>query len=219
MEPSPILPGATPRPYRPLPTARNNPTNPFAGGRAPTINLRIRYEVFSLPLGDAAQLMRVTASDINLYQSLTNAVTQEEAIQETLTVVTVQSGLRAEASSVAEKIYPVEYETGNRPTTFETRNTGVTVEAEGLYDPASEMVDLNIAPEHVSLVGNAKWGPKDAVTETPEFESQRLSTSTRVSLLEPHLLGTVNRPPSTKAQGNAEPPRIWFAFVTVSRVK
>lgn len=262
-------------PQRGLPPRADAGVDPFGSGAghpairskpksvSPGIDLSVRYETFSLDLKAAAKLMRANLNDTELYAKLAEA---EEGTQESLTVIRVKSGLRGTAESIAEHIYPTEYDPGSlpqsvgiqlppkstakgenavegpgepdpktpsgaveidglsqlaisaSPTAYDTRNIGLTVEVEATMPFPDGLIELHIAPEHVDWVGTSVWGTGVSAQEMPEFESRRLTTSTNVRAGVPRMLGTVNRPPASKVEGDAGK-HVWFAFVTVTPVK
>lgn len=104
------------------------------------------------------------------------------------------------------------------PTSFETRNVGLTFEAEATLDESYKILDLRTVPELVSFVGRSEWGQDLSKTEMPVFESQRINTSITMRMNQPALLGTVNRPPFSKVSPDSAD-RVWFAFVTATIVK
>jgi hypothetical protein len=112
---------------------------------------------------------------------------------------------------------PHKYIAPPRPSSFETRNTGLTLEVEPTMGGNAPIVDLRIAPDIVTLVDRAKWGQGISEAEMPIFESQRTSTASTVKLGLPHLISTLNRPPVSKVDADSAS-RIWFAFVTIDLV-
>lgn len=99
------------------------------------------------------------------------------------------------------------------PTAFETRNVGITCEVEAIIGETDKYMDLRIAPGHVALVGQTTSGQGLSKIEMPVFENQSLNTSTTLVINQPFLLGTINRPPVSKADPDSAN-RVWFAFVT-----
>lgn len=99
------------------------------------------------------------------------------------------------------------------PNSFETRNSGTTIEVEPYIGGRNEIVDLRISPDLVTLVDRVKWGQGVSETEFPIFESQRLSTAATLIPGQPQLLGTPSRPPVSKVDADSAN-RVWFAFVT-----
>lgn len=101
------------------------------------------------------------------------------------------------------------------PTAFETRNEGITVELAPTLSASSDIVDLNIAPEHVTHVGESRFGQGLAETSMPLFETSRINTAVTATINRPFLLGTLNRPPNSKVDPDSAN-KVWFAFVTVT---
>ncbi len=119
-------------------------------------------------------------------------------------VVTVQSGQKALVESIAEMIYPTEYYPeglDQRPavpldanlqvprslrpfdfTSFETRNTGVTLEIEPTVAPGGKIVDLRLSLDMVERASLTTWTEfrdewGDASVRMPVFDSKRFSNS------------------------------------------
>ncbi len=104
------------------------------------------------------------------------------------------------------------------PTAFEKRNVGNTFEIEPTLGEDNKILDLRLAPEHVTLVGQSTDGQGLSKTEMPIFEAQRISTSASFFVGQPFLLGTVSRPPNSKVDADSAT-RVWFAFVTATLAK
>ena len=104
------------------------------------------------------------------------------------------------------------------PTAFEPRNVGITLEIEPTLGEDKRFLDLRLAPEHVSLVGQSTNGQGLSKTEMPIFETQRINTCATFFIGQPFLLGTVSRPPNSKVDPDSAN-RVWFAFVTGTLVK
>lgn len=104
------------------------------------------------------------------------------------------------------------------PTSFETRNSGRTVEVEPTASADWSIIDLRFACDYVLHVGTSKHGQGLSEAEMPEFEVQRSNSAVTVTPGKPFLCGTVNRPPNSKVDADAAN-RIWFAFVTASYAK
>jgi Bacterial type II and III secretion system protein len=119
----------------------------------------------------------------------------------------------------ATQLKPVDgIRTPATPKAFETRNAGTTLEVEPTCSEDFSNVDLRLVPEHVTMVGRSDWGQEFSTTQMPEFESQRINTAASVKMGQPFLLGTINRPPASKADPDSAN-RVWFAFVTVTLAK
>jgi hypothetical protein len=108
--------------------------------------------------------------------------------------------------------------TPGTPTSFETRNSGRTVEVEPTVSMDRQVIDLRVACDFVQHVGTSKHGQGLSLVEMPEFETQRTTSAAAVQPGKPYLIGTANRPPNSKVDADAAN-RIWFAFVTASFAK
>lgn len=119
----------------------------------------------------------------------------------------------------APQLKPVDgVRTPSSPKSFETRNTGTTLEVEPTCSEDLTVVDLRLVPEHLTLVGRSTWGQEFSAAEMPEFECQRINTAATTRINQPFLLGTISRPPVSKADPDSAN-RVWFAFVTVTLAK
>ncbi|MGJ8635031.1 MAG: hypothetical protein ACSHX7_14035 [Luteolibacter sp.] len=103
-------------------------------------------------------------------------------------------------------------------TSFQTRNAGLTIEAEPTLSKDGKMVDLRILPEHVDTVDRSVWGQEISTLEMATFESQQILTSATLSLNSAYLLGTINRPSNSEVDPDSAN-RVWFAFITVTLAK
>jgi len=99
------------------------------------------------------------------------------------------------------------------PTEFKTRDVGLTLMIEPTIGGNDRIIDLRIEPVLVTLTDRAKWGQGDSATETPVFEIQSVATANTMLDGQTQLLGTMSRPPTSKADAESAD-RIWFAFVT-----
>jgi beta-lactamase regulating signal transducer with metallopeptidase domain len=154
--------------------------------------------------------------------------------------VTTKSGQRAVIEIIREFRYPSEFQPdpkqpdGLLPITFETRNIGITLEAEPTVAPDGSSVDLGLVPQIVELMGfvrvrdgqpipltvdptkkgldqilNASL-PKDAVVQ-PIFSTRKISTSVRLKSGDTIVLGGLKH----AAEGQtAEEPRVLFVLIT-----
>ncbi len=200
----------------------------------------ICFETFSLDLADAAELRRKVMGDQKLYDEILTRVAKGQAVQESFSVLRSRSGEKALLENISEFIYPTEYEKASvpnslrltssggeaekagfpaviaeaTPTSFETRNTGLSLEIEPTLAQNDLIIDLRIAPNFTTLVEKSKFGKGASETEMPTFETQRIETSATVWAGRPFLLGTPSRPPVSKVDADSAK-RVWFAFVTV----
>lgn len=114
--------------------------------------------------------------------------------------VTTKGGTRATMSVVREFIYPTEFDppqlpqgnggniqlgggggnqiaTPTTPTAFETRNTGVTLEAEPTVGPDGNTIELNLSPEVVEFDGFINYGSPILSPASSSFLPIELSTT------------------------------------------
>lgn len=143
-------------------------------------------------------------------------------------MVITRSGQRAQIENVLEIRYATEFDVGGvaihltdsegqitkkpadiqgveinpTPTSFETRNTGVTLEVEPILSKDGKTIDLNLVPQHVRFRGmrkNTVEHPKHGKTviEQPDFDTMKTQTSLKVRNGQRLLLGTfaVDDPP------------------------
>ncbi len=181
------------------------------------------------PSGDAPRMVHVqiewidvpheVVTDLLLYHPLKTAAATELRLEVQKLVkagtakvletqmIAARSGEKATAESIAEYIFPTEYEalkgvqpsTGEAkvaagvkpsvvawpplPTSFETRNLGTTFEIEPTLGPDNRLIDLRFAPQLVWQTGRTVWQEqKDekgnvAKIELPEIYSLRLTAS------------------------------------------
>ncbi|MEM7699137.1 MAG: hypothetical protein AAF236_12120, partial [Verrucomicrobiota bacterium] len=133
-------------------------------------------------------------------------------------------GQRAKAESVENYIYPTEYDpaeipnsvtlsdgaeapiTGVTPTAFEQRNLGVTLEVDPVLSADSTVIDLNLAPELVSLAGYSVWATEDSdplfQARMPTFHTMKITTQATTQDGEYTFLGTTR--PLKAADENRE---------------
>jgi hypothetical protein len=127
----------------------------------------------------------------------------------------LEIGKLAEAARVEDMPH---FLTPATATSFEVRNLGFTLEVEALLGADNETVSLSIAPEHAARAGSTKWGHGASLVEAPAIEAQKVSTQIDATLGAPRLIGTMNRPPVSKLDGDSAN-RVWFAFVTVTHAR
>lgn len=213
-----------------------------------TRNISIVFEAISLPLAEAAGMIREGQTDDGLYESCVRKITSKEARQECLTVVRSVDDYSARSEAVLETTYPTEYEppeTPNHvavdqpfdekpvppatidldrlvspatPTAFETRNLGVSIESSAEILSDPTLIALRITPEWVRLIGQSTHGQGKSTTPMPEIEKQGMHTSVTLRPGKPFLLGTFNRTPESKVAPE-QAERVWFAFVTARVVE
>lgn len=189
---------------------------------------KVRYEVFSLSIDEAAAMRRVRGDQKSLYDRVVEGMPKQRVKQEKLICVQSVPGVSAALEQVVELIYPSEYnppgfsyelmviEEENRPKTrrfpkvtsaFDTKNLGDMIEMEMQWDD-ERGAEIRLVESHVALLKRNAFGEGMARSEMPEFTVQALRTAAILSAGVSTLVGTVT-PASEEGQ-------IWWAFVTVS---
>ena len=89
------------------------------------------------------------------------------------------------------------------------------MEVEMTIGEDGETVDLNVAPEHIKLIGMLPQNANGEITQ-PLFETNKLTTQILTKLSRPTLIGSISPPVATGAPGANEANRTWLLFVTVN---
>ena len=156
-----------------------------------------------------------------------------------LASVTARSGQRAKAESIEEIIYGTEIDpgvvpdeieledgavgpvVGPVPAAFETRNLGVTLEVDPVFGVDGYTIDLNLAPEIVTLTGydhfpSAEADPALKIAQ-PIFHELKGTTQITVSDGSYELLYTAR--PHQPSEGMTDTVVLVFVRADVSRVR
>lgn len=99
------------------------------------------------------------------------------------------------------------------PAKFKTRPVGDLLEILSCLYADGHTLDVTCTSERVTLAGRSSYGRGDSITQMPLFETQRISTDATFRINQQFLLGTVSRPPDSKADPDSAN-RVWFAFIT-----
>jgi hypothetical protein len=150
---------------------------------------------------------------------LLEMTTTGEAILTGYPVIYAMSGQRAIAEAIVEKRYPSEFEKpavpseidiGRKepptsgasagllalPTTFDTRNTGVTIEIEPTVGHDGKVIEVNMIPQRVEFLWNEPFYPTQTSTgvavkiEQPQFQTTKIQTAISVQNGERLLIAT-----------------------------
>ncbi|MEN8866272.1 MAG: hypothetical protein ABF381_11890 [Akkermansiaceae bacterium] len=179
--------------------------------------IRVQAEFIEMPHATYTKLManpRRNANDTDLRAECAKLVSTGDAgILETMSVIALP-GQNASSKSVAEYIYPTEYEPGQipetvernvskslasppLPTAFDVRNTGSTFEVEALIDHTEKFVELRFAPNLVYHIENINWGA-DKVdgaagpVEMPRFYSLSVKTGATLMSGQPAMIAALS---------------------------
>lgn len=208
---------------------------------APRRTLSVVVETFSLPLAEAAVLLREKRPDSKLHARCVEGLADKSVRQEGLTVIRTLERSVASNAAFLKIPYPTEYEAGEYPnmtgtgpglpppdgfptslvpvvgTSFETRDFGFLLLLEATKLPDGRFY-LRIQPEWTRRAGHSVHGQDGARLTMPEVETRKLMTGVDVVAGKPSLLGTFNRTPESRVEPLAAT-RVWFAFVTITSIE
>jgi hypothetical protein len=163
------------------------PADPYTKGNLPKeekdqspielpTDMSLCYEVFMLPLAEAAALQRKGFTDTELYKHLIEQLNQGTVKQETCAVLRCRSGQKAKTESNLEYIYATEYEPPQLP-----QNVGLGVAAPKTDDKGSEpTIPKPVEPVATSSVISLE-GLRTPATPTA-FETRNLGESLEMQL-------------------------------------
>ena len=198
----------------------------------------VTYEVFSLPLNEAAKLKRKSPGSVAIHAHLVKKVEQKEARQEKWKVLKMISEQNFSLEEIEEFVYATEYEYDKfsvnpprgisefdalqfQPSAFavpwisgyfDTKKIGDTVEGEIKVD--NQKLRLRINVTHVSHITNDSFGKGVCECVMPRFSVQRILGRVNVKIGKPTLVGTISPPKENQTEKEK---RIWMAFVTVEK--
>lgn len=188
-----------------LASQAQTPLDETPARKSPAWNVRVEVLMVAMPQEKALALLPDLQSPKKIEAAFTEILKAIERKEATLTgypfVYTVD-GQRAVAETMQEKRYPTEFDlpqaTRNTaatqtsapaslekavPTTFETRNLGVTLEVEPVVSPSGETIQLSVVPQRVMLLGFDKYDAVKAQSgeltkvDQPLFASMRTTSS------------------------------------------
>lgn len=202
---------------------------------APLKTLSIVFETFSLPLADAAELLREKHPDSKLHALCVEGLADQSVRQEGLTVIRTLEKSVASTAAVLEVRAPMDYSAigggligsgqpppGIFPSSLvpvfgemhETRFFGFELSLEADAKPDGHL-SLRVQPSWTRQAGRSFHGEGTALLAMPEVETQRMKAIIQAKAGKPSLLGTFNRTPESKI-APLVPTRVWFAFITVT---
>ncbi len=117
-------------------------------------------------------------------------------------------------TTTSERVMPNADGPPGAPILFETRNTGVTVEAEPVVGEDGVSIDLNHVVQSVIHLGNLKTaGVAARYPAQPLFETRKLTTSQTLLAGRHMLVGTFNPPGADGVNDRVDTGRTWLVFV------
>jgi len=208
-------------------------TSSFAAEADKLWNIRIEMQVVAVPAALAVPLVAELLDEQKIepaYAKIQELLAKGVAKLIGWPIITTRSGERAVAEAINEIRYADEYNpptvsyTPNvsttdtvkiepkadvtlfeaTPSTFQTRNAGVTLEVEAALSADAKTIALNLVPQHVRLEGYHKitiekpeTGGK-VVVEQPQFDTMKVTTQLTVRNGQRVLMGVyrVSEPPN-----------------------
>lgn len=192
----------------------------------------VMCEAFSMPFDEAVKLRRKLKGAEKIYAELIQRVEGKTAVLEEFAVLKGRVDAKSKMESVEEYIYPTEFDppetlsrikkmpknedlagmlmTPSTPTSFETKNIGVTMEVEVNEKRAANAISVDLNFVLVTLVDRDLWGKGKAETAMPRFHVQGLEKEMILKSGRPVLVGSMSPP----KQGDRDGRRVWFLYVT-----
>jgi|GEM_PF-1904238 len=199
-----------------------NPQASQAGG-----NLELRLSFYSLDRENARAILADIPKPGAVYAALQPLLERHQAKLERLLVLKTSSGLRSTAEEIEElshlgKTASKPDDKGVSPDNkndkpagsyaeFSTRTAGLTFDVEPVLDPNISVVDINLAPQIVRVIGDLKG--------QPVFETRKISTCLSTPLGEQAFIGTFSPPADTGANMEKGTGQVWLGFVRVNVVR
>lgn len=131
-----------------------------------------------------------------LRAQLQKLITKKRATLKDSSYIVTRSGQRAKSESVKEWIYPTQMDPPEVPqkltatidpgatikthgayTAFQTRNVGTTVEVDSVIGADNVTININIAPEIITLGGTSYSGQRESHSSQPIFYALKDSTA------------------------------------------
>jgi hypothetical protein len=205
-----------------------------AAAQEGTSEVRIELLLYSLDRESARRILAGSADSAQSYATLRDLVQKGDAQLDVLSAVVARSGQRAVLEELSEVIFPgstagpsvdvrASSPAARRPasfTSFETRNTGVTMEIEPVVDAEGFFVDLNIVPQIVQRNGMLELGDVAAKYPLqPLFTTRKITTTATTGLGIPLLLGTMSQPRDNGVNGRKDDERTSLTYVRVTPLR
>ena len=200
----------------------------------------VTYEVFSLPLREAAKLRRKNSGGVAMHAHLVKSVEKKETRQEKWMLLKIAAGQNSSLEEIEEYIYPTEFEasdglpcywtpTGSEqfpnhfksppfpisypPISFDTKKLGDTIEVE--ITVLNHVTKLRLSATHVDHLKNDSFGKGHSKQVMPRFSVQRILGRVKVGIGKPALVGTISPPRENQKEKEK---RVWLAFVTLEKI-
>lgn len=219
------------------------PTGVRAEEKAETF--KVVYEVFSLPMTEAAAILRSGIEDQEIYNKMVEGVRGQKVNLETFMVGRSLNTQIMTIEQIVEYIYntstippvipakftyiadPREGTVGmapkpffpmipTTPKDFDTKNTGKTLELEATLSADRNTIDLGITPTQVDIIKSEYFGQGASKVEMPRFGVQKIKTGLTIPEGKPSFLGATSPPDSLQPKKDEK--RIWYSFITITLI-
>lgn len=195
----------------------------------------VTYEVFSLPLAEAAKLRRERLGGVKSHARLVDGVEKGVVRQERWMVLKVRDDDWWISKEVEEFVYGTEYDPGDGLNSDPVAPAGSFFHP---YSPLNSLVPF-VHPEfdtkyigdifecevegskirmkaiHLDHLLNDSFGKGLKMLMMPRFSVQYINTTVAVTLGKPVMVGTISPPGELQDE---EEKRVWLAFVTVVKL-
>ena len=214
--------------------AAAQPVPPPATVVADPLEVRIDLLIYALEREVARRILTETADSAQSYAAVRELVDKGSAQLEIVTSFLNKSGQRAVNEEILEVRYPSKtnppgYDSQTVPKenrqpasfgSFETRNTGVTMEIETNLGPGARLVNINVVPQVVEFRGMVQPGGAAAREPAqPLFTTRKLTTSATSAAGVPVLLGTMSQPRETGVNDRKDDGRTSLAYIRVTPIR
>ena len=186
--------------------------------------LTLVFELFSMDQQTLLSVLSAHADGPGRYAHVLQLVSDKKAALENLAAITTRSGQRCTLGNRHEFSYPTQFiapDTAtqiSRPTAFETRHLGDSIECEPTLGADGETVDVTLAVKENRFTRWVESGlsQRGAIAAQPIFTNRELNTSRTLTVGNPCCIGTLSRPSVPKADGPpAGEASASLAFLTV----
>ena len=197
------------------------------------------YEVFSLPLREAAKLKRARLGDRKTYEQLLRTVESGKGRQEKWMCLKAREGLYCWSKEVEEFRYQTEYDyeggldsipespvgggvlttpvyrgfVNTLPLAIDCKEIGDHFDCE--LEKVDDSLVVRLSVIHVDYLRNDSFGQGGWKMKMPRFSIQAIKVGVEVNPGTPNFAGTLSPPRELQIQG--EEKRVWLAFLTVEK--
>ena len=198
--------------------------------------MEVTYEVFSIPMSQAAKLKRENLTGEESYQRLLDLAEKSEASQKVWMTAKTRIDQGTTLEEVKEMIFPTEMEPQELPnmvgtgfskpfpapviplpptaTSFDTKKTGDILEVS--LKKADQSLRVKLRYSKTRLVQLDEYGKGTSRVKMPRFAVQRHSTEATVVPDKPTLVGTISPPKDLQTEKEK---RVWLPYITVTKSK